>query len=50
MIETAYSIDNQPSVVRYPRASGYGEEMLMVGGNALLGHAANSSAVVYREK
>ena len=28
MIETAYTIDNKPSAVRYPRASGYGAEKL----------------------
>jgi 1-deoxy-D-xylulose-5-phosphate synthase len=28
MVETAYTIDNMPSVVRYPRASGYGPEIL----------------------
>jgi 1-deoxy-D-xylulose-5-phosphate synthase len=28
MIETAYLIDDMPSVVRFPRASGYGAEKL----------------------
>ncbi|CAM9338849.1 unnamed protein product [Scytosiphon promiscuus] len=28
MIQTAYGIDNQPSVVRYPRGTGYGLEKL----------------------
>lgn len=28
MVETLYSIDHSPSVVRYPRGSGYGEEVL----------------------
>ena len=28
MVETAYTIDHMPSVVRYPRASGYGAEKL----------------------
>lgn len=28
MVETAYSIDNRPSVVRYPRANGYGSDVL----------------------
>lgn len=29
MVETAYSIDNLPSAVRYPRASGLGAEVLL---------------------
>ena len=28
MIETQYKIDHLPSAVRYPRGSGYGEEVL----------------------
>lgn len=28
MIETAYVINDKPSCVRYPRASGYGAEKL----------------------
>eukprot|EP00903_Cladosiphon_okamuranus_P017874 g16447.t1 len=34
MIQTAYTIDNQPSVVRYPRGTGYGLEKL----NSLFGY------------
>jgi 1-deoxy-D-xylulose-5-phosphate synthase len=29
MIETAYTIDNRPSAVRFPRGSGYGREKLL---------------------
>jgi 1-deoxy-D-xylulose-5-phosphate synthase len=29
MVETSYVIDDKPSVVRYPRGSGYGAEMLL---------------------
>jgi len=28
MVETAYSIDNRPSIVRFPRGSGYGNDIL----------------------
>jgi len=37
MVETAYTIDNKPSAVRYPRASGYGAEKLknLIGTNDL---------------
>lgn len=28
MVETMYLIDNMPSVLRYPRGSGYGEKAL----------------------
>jgi 1-deoxy-D-xylulose-5-phosphate synthase len=34
MIETAYTIDNRPSVVRFPRGSGYGRDTLV----DILGH------------
>ena len=29
MIETAYTIDNRPSAVRFPRGSGYGRDKLV---------------------
>ena len=37
MIETAYTIDNRPSAVRFPRGSGYGRDTLIdiLGGTEL---------------
>ena len=38
MIETAYSIDNRPCAVRFPRGSGYGRDKLIdILGSTVLG-------------
>ena len=45
MIETQHVIDDRPSVTRYPRGNGYGEELL----NDIYGLTGNNSVYVHGE-